>query len=178
MDYTITNVKVSVKCPALCLDTVLQNLLDKEVIHKRFLNYLVIQNVYTYVLFKTNRSNETNHVNITKIPRLDQIEHAKEHLCELLNLKVILLHVVDNITVSTKLHRSFLPCDIITLFKDRCIITFNQETFPGIFLKFPYGTAIIFHTGRCILIGCKTVSNIVNILNVLKEVTTNQNGQM
>jgi hypothetical protein len=172
MNYRITNVKVSVKSPSICLDSALKTLTTDKVFYKKFSNYLVIQNVYTYVIFKPKFEKGTSHINITKIPNMGEIENAKLHLGNLLKKEISFAHVIDNITVSTKLDKNCNPKEVIHLFQKHCKITFNQETFPGVFLKFPYGTAIIFHTGRCILIGCKNIENIENILdkilNILK----------
>jgi len=170
MDYKITNIKVSVKSPTICLDTAIKMLLDLNIRHRKYLNYIVIQSKYTYIIFKPKCRDGMNHVNITKIPHFGEIENAKMHLCDLLKLEIFSAPVIDNITVSTKFENNCTPSNLILLFSNTCRITFNQETFPGVFLKFSYGTAIVFHTGRCILIGCKTIENIEQILITMKKV--------
>jgi TATA-box binding protein (TBP) (component of TFIID and TFIIIB) len=43
---------------------------------------------------------------------------------------------------------------------------YNNEKFPGLFVKFKEGTAILFHSGKVVLVGCKNEEN-------LKCLTTN-----
>lgn len=174
MEYTITNIKVSVKSKAICLDTVLKLLSESCVNYKQYMNYIVIQSTYTYVMFKPNILNQSNHVNITKISKFGEIDKAKKYLGDLLKIEISEAHIVDNITVSTTLLHKCIPDYIISLFKGLCKITFNQETFPGVFLKFSVGTAIVFHTGKCILIGCKSIDDIETILTIVKK-TLDQN---
>ena len=108
-------------------------------------------------------------------PTLDEIVKAKMHLSDLLKLEICLEPVIDNITVSTTIVNNCTPEKTISIFKNCCKITFNQETFPGVFLKFFCGTAIVFHTGKCILIGCKSVSSIETILKTLRNEFTKCN---
>jgi Transcription factor TFIID (or TATA-binding protein, TBP) len=175
MDYRVTNIKVSVKSQNICLDTAVITLQEKDVIFKKYSNYIVVQSKFTYVIFKPKIADGLNHINITKIPCMEEIENAKQHLCDLFKIEILRVHVVDNITVSTKLENKCIPSEIIQQFKNYCKITFNQETFPGVFLKFSYGTAIVFHTGRCILIGCKSIENIEKTLKVM-ETVLKENG--
>jgi TATA-box binding protein (TBP) (component of TFIID and TFIIIB) len=174
MDYKITNVKASIKCPSICLDTVVKNAVELKIKHVIYVNYIVIQSCYTYIIFKSRKGNNLNHVNITKIPNLEEIDIAKKYLCDLLKIEIIATPVVDNITVSTRLNTKSTPKELINLFTKHCKITFNQETFPGVFLKFLCGTAIVFHTGCCILIGCKKISDITDILTLMFNIL-NQN---
>jgi hypothetical protein len=175
MDYSITNVKVSVKCSSICLDTVVKKAQENNLNYKLYSNYLVIQYKYTYVIFKQSLKSlqKKCHVNITKIPNLFEIDNAKKLLQTVIPDVYFFSTTVDNITVSTNINRQYLPTKIISLFSDVCKITFNQETFPGVFLKFSNGTAILFHTGKCILIGCKTIENIEKILCMLQTVINN-----
>jgi hypothetical protein len=171
MEFKITNVKVSVKSSPICLDSVVSFLKEEKIGHKVFCNYIVIHQKFTYVIFK--QSNKTgkvnNHINITKIPDLLKIEEAKDILQTILKNEFYYSTIIDNITVSSKLDKQLTPQEIIDIFKDKCRITFNQETFPGVFLKFNTGTVIIFHTGRCILIGCKNTEDIVALLTFVKS---------
>jgi Transcription factor TFIID (or TATA-binding protein, TBP) len=169
MDYKITNVKVSIKTSSICLDTVVKVVEDLNIKHTVYPNYIVIQSCYTYILFKSHKDSKLNHINITKIPNLEHVDVAKQYLCDLLKIENASTPVVDNITVSTYLNRKSTPEELISLFTKHCKITYNQETFPGVFLKFCCGTAIVFHTGRCILIGCKNISNIAEILMLMSN---------
>ena len=39
-------------------------------------------------------------------------------------------------------------------------IKYNNEKFPGVFLKFKIGTVILFHSGKLVIVGCKNIENI------------------
>jgi sRNA-binding regulator protein Hfq len=61
MNYTITNVKVSVKSTPIALS----NVLKLEGVIKTYNNFIVLQSKYTYTIFKTSKLSE-NHINIKK----------------------------------------------------------------------------------------------------------------
>lgn len=178
MLYKITNVKVSIKIQEICLDTVSRNLEEKNILFKKYPNYIVIQDIYTFIVFKTSckKKNSISHVNITKIPTLFEVDTAKKHLKDLFDGVVIKEKpVIDNITVSLDIKKDLTPEKIQDIFDKVCKITFNKETFPGIFLKFTNGTAIIFHTGKCIIIGCKNLVDVNTIANFLVDKLQNDN---
>jgi len=174
MDYKITNIKISVKCQNLSLDTVKQFLCSNEIPFKQFNNYMVTKRKYTYIIFKKNLKTVDNlsHINITNIQNLENLCDAINTLKTFDENAVTKNYTIDNITVSKNFFKfidflSFfqkLPADIN--------ITYNAETFPGVFLKFPnkLGTAILFHTGKCVLLGCKSIKNIEEILDQLEKI--------
>lgn len=160
MIYTVTNIKVSLKSCCLCLSTVQKILKEKNVDFSTYTNFLVIKHKFTYILFKTGK-NKNNHINITKIKNLDNIESAVENLKDLLQECNFyeLYRKVDNITASLNINRTVNLLDLIKKFQ-REKISYNPEKFPGLFIKFNKGTIIVFHTGRCIIIGTKSLSDI------------------
>lgn len=176
MDYKITNIKVSVKCQNLSLDTVQQYLSDKEISFKKFNNYIVFKKKYTYIVFKKNlkQTDEICHVNITNIKCLDVVQEAADKLKEFCSGANILFFKIDNITVSKDFLKEINLKEILSRLPIGVNATYNSETFPGVFLKFPnkQGTAILFHTGKCVLLGCKLVSDIESILSSLNSILT------
>lgn len=159
--YNVTNVKLSLKIRFICLDTV-KNILTKQNISvKSYPNFLVFRNIYTFILFKS-KDKIRNHINVTNIKKLENIEEAISAITELLDIEKddIFSTVIDNITASFSVKKDFNFLDILEKFKTLANITYNNEKFPGIFLKFQSGTVIIFHTGKCILIGCKSLPDI------------------
>jgi TATA-box binding protein (TBP) (component of TFIID and TFIIIB) len=155
MLYVITNVKVSIKTSFFGLNTVDEVLLHKT--FKRYSNFIVYREKYTYIIFKSGKSS-TNHINVTKIKRLEDVDEAIKHITCLLRVEE-LKRTIDNITVSINLQKKI---NLLALphFKESISTSFNPEKFPGVFVKFTYGTIILFHTGKCILIGVKTISDI------------------
>jgi Transcription factor TFIID (or TATA-binding protein, TBP) len=174
MDYKITNVKISVKCSQISLDTVKHFLCEKDIPFKKFNNYVVANYKYTYIIFKKNLKTleDISHINITNIQKLDCLGDAIDTIKLFDGNAVAKSYTVDNITVSKNFYRFINFDDFFQKIPSDICVTYNAETFPGIFLKFPnkLGTAIIFHTGKCVLLGCKTVENIEAILEVLKQI--------
>jgi TATA-box binding protein (TBP) (component of TFIID and TFIIIB) len=155
MLYKITNIKISLKTSFICLNTVIEKI--QNIKHKRYNNFVVLRDIYTYVIFKSGNG-ENNHINITKIKTFDDISHAVNHLLNILPITEI-KRQIDNITVSLNLCKKInlkeLPC-----FEDCISVSYNSEKFPGVFIKFTCGTIILFHTGKCIFVGIKKEKDI------------------
>ncbi len=174
MEYKITNIKISVKCKNICLDTVKTFLNNSIIPFKKYNNYIVTTLKYTYIIFKKNIKNidDIFHVNITNIPTLDCLSDAIDILRKFDKNTTTLTYTVDNITVSKDFKHNINIQNLITNIPTDIKATYNSETFPGVFFKFPnkIGTAILFHTGKCVFLGCKTVANIETILSKLVEI--------
>lgn len=178
MDYKITNIKISVKCRNICLDTVKEYLCDNLIQYKKYDNYIVTKIKYTYIIFKKNIKNTDDifHVNITNIPSLDYLSDAINILREFDKNISIVSYTIDNITASKNFLQAINIKHFLTNIPSDIRTTYNTETFPGVFLKYPdkRGTAILFHTGKCVLLGSKTVDNIEYILNSLAHILKNE----
>ena len=157
MDYRISNVKVSLKTSPISLNSVFSECT------KNCKNFIVLKKKYTYVIFKTNKES-VNHVNIKKIPSLDKVFDLIEYLRNFFDFKVIKLSI-DNIIASLKLSHCI---DLVSICEKKLFqsMKYNNEKFPGLFVKFKEGTAILFHSGKVVLVGCKNEEN-------LKCLTTN-----
>lgn len=160
MVYQITNIKVSLKINPLCLSSVQKELKSQNIPFSTYTNFIVVRKIFTYIIFKTG-TQKNNHVNITKINSESAIITAIEILQTLLTNVVIQKQTVDNITASTNLHKPILLTHLPNIYRNiDCIISYNPEKFPGLFIKVKNGTIIIFHTGKCIIIGAKTLNDI------------------
>ncbi len=162
--YKVANVKVSIKTTPLFLDTVYKNLLEKEFNCIQHNNFLVLKSEFTYIIFKTNKKGE-NHINITKIPLVEKIPEAIKLIQNLTNCFVI-SQTIDNIIATTNLNRKLNLVDISSR-KKFTNIKYNNEKFPGLFVKFNIGTAIIFHSGKIVIVGSKSIENIECVLNLI-----------
>lgn len=161
MNFTIANVKISVKILSTPLDIVSKKLKECQVTHHN--NFIVVRSKYTFIIFKPKLKSETNHINITKIPHLNLIKDAIDEIEGLLRCNTFDL-VVDNISAT-----STFPCklDLVKLVNEKKFdqIKYNNQAFPGLFLKFEFGTAIIFHSGKINIVGCKSEKNLEWILH-------------
>jgi TATA-box binding protein (TBP) (component of TFIID and TFIIIB) len=155
--YKIANVKISLKTSPISLDIVSNNLLEKGYYCKRYQNFLVIKTKFTFILFKTNSKGE-NHVNITKIPQLSYIKEAIK-VIKKLTLCTVKSKTIDNIIATTSANHN-LNLKKIVSDKKFSKIKYNNEKFPGLFLKFEKATAILFHSGKIVIVGSKSEKNI------------------
>ena len=160
MRFTIANVKISVKILSTPLDIVSKKLKECKVTHHN--NFIVARLKYTFIIFKSKINSVTNHINITKIPSLNCIQDAIDEIEGLLRCKTFCL-VVDNISASSTFP---FKLDLVRLVTEKKFdqIKYNNQAFPGLFLKFDFGTAIIFHSGKVNIVGCKSEKNLEWIL--------------
>lgn len=166
--FKVTNIKVSLKIKFVCLDTVQKTLKNSGIEFKSYMNFLVFKHIYTYILFKS-KNTVVNHLNITNIKNHEDILNAiiKLQDINIISTDSVVSQTVDNITASFSIITKFKFTDILTKFKSISKVTYNNEKFPGIFLKFDIGTVIIFHTGKCIIIGCKSTENIECLVKIV-----------
>jgi len=162
LNFKITNIKLSLKTSFICLDSVKLNFDQTNIKVKKYPNFLVIKDTFTYVFFKSS-DGKINHLNITNIPNFATIDISVHHFLNTLLKKFEISEIfrrVDNITGSINLKEKIDLIHLIDHFKNICRVSYNAEKFPGAFLKFNKGTIIVFHTGKCILIGCKHINTL------------------
>jgi transcription initiation factor TFIID TATA-box-binding protein len=78
----------------------------------------------------------------------------------------VISQTIDNIIATTNLNRKLNLVDISSR-KKFTNIKYNNEKFPGLFVKFNIGTAIIFHSGKIVIVGSKSIENIECVLNLI-----------
>jgi hypothetical protein len=155
MLYKIANVKISLKTSHLFLDNVTSTALENNLYCKSYQNFVVVKSTYTFIIFKSKIGSTENHINITKIPSCCKIEEAVNIFQSLFQCTIRCM-TVDNIIATAK-----LPCgvkvDLLNIAKSKkfASIKYNNELFSGMFIKFPEGTIIIFHSGKFVIVGCK-----------------------
>lgn len=157
MPCKIANYKVSCKCDAFPLDNVLTELKKQNICYRVYNNFVVFEKVFTYIIFKQGR-NGKNHINITKIKSRDGIQDAVAVLelmlkCHFSDLKI------DSITASSSID-SVIDLYQISAKKTWGVLKYNSQKFPGLFIKHSLGTVIIFHSGKIVILGCKTETDI------------------
>ena len=149
----ISNIKISAKIELTCLDTASIKLSNNGIAIKLFCNYITFFSKFTYIIFKGSK-NQISHVNITRLKNDKEIEQSLDHLnkilgCQILNFKV------DNIIATDDFHQHLNLKEIAQrkIFEK---VKYNSEQFPGLFIKFNTGTVILFHSGKIVIVGCKT----------------------
>ena len=166
--FLIRNIKVSVKVKALILNNALSCLKKRDILPKEYCNFIIFKsNNFTFILFKRKQLEDT-HVNITQIPDVVSINKAVKCLINLINCEVN-YYTVDNIIATSDLKK---PIDLTQVLNSNTFerVKYNNEVFPGLFIKFNQGTLILFHTGKIVIVGCKSIDSIQWILNAIHAI--------
>jgi hypothetical protein len=159
---TITNIKISLKVLPICLDTVCSIAKKCDLAFKRYNNFIVLRNEFTYIIFKNKKGCNT-HINITKLRCFSDIERCQDFLNrDILCMfkSCVIQQKIDNITASYDLKKNVDILKTIEKFINLCEVRYNNEKFPGVFLKHSLGTIIVFHSGKTILIGSKNLNSL------------------
>lgn len=182
----VTNVKISTKCQPVSLHTVLEKAVEHAYRVKENNNFIILKREFCCSLFKRRSGSLYNHVNVTKIKSLLDIDKILEELKKIDVCCRPELVVVDNITGQLDTHtnidiRRLVSSNLQSLFH-KCSsdisvhVRYNNEKFPGAFLKFfkqgrKLGTSIVFHSGKIVFVGCKCEEDL-QCLSQLTHATT------
>ncbi len=169
--FVIKNAKISIKINEISLNSVIECLDKNNIVYKIKSNYIIIESKYVFVIFKPKNCMIV-HINVTKIGSLSDINKVADVLIHeiLSNLQIVVNKiVVDNITAVYQTDKIINIPKIIESKKDCFKISYNNEKFPGMFIKFSVGTLIIFYTGKIIAVGCKTESNLEYLFDQLNK---------
>lgn len=170
--FEIKNVKISLKLEDISLNTVIEYLTNNNIKFQIKSNYIIINHLYVYIIFK-RKNLLINHVNVTKIPNLNKVEDSVKNFTENIfkDLKIIVKKVnIDNLTSIYHIKKGINLSDIIKKENNNFKILYNNEKFPGMFLKFKVGTLIIFYTGKIISVGCKTVEDLAYLFEQINKI--------
>ena len=148
------NVKLSAKIPLTPLDIAIRRLEDKDVKLKKFDNFISFKKNFSFVLFRPSQDN-SSHVNITKVSNTgDSLQESLEELKLLLNTTITRFQV-DNIIATLDLKRNLNLAEISA--QTGISVLYNSECFPGLFIKCSGGTAILYHSGKVVIVGCNNL---------------------
>lgn len=168
-NYTISNVKLSVKTSnSYTLEELLNLCKEHNLQYKKFHNFVVILCKFKYIIFKKGKKS-VNHINITHIKNNYEISDAITFLKSNLDIDVeVSSCIVDNITVSALCpHKVNLPNFFLSN-KD-LKLSYNNEKFPGLFVKLGNGTIILFSSGKFVIVGIKDESKIADLVKLIRE---------
>ena len=168
----IRNIKISIKVANSNYYSIIHSLKHLSIYN----NFVVLKRKHTFILFKPKFGATISHLNITKIKNFSQIKKAIKEANKLLLGQLILSTLtIDNITATHYLHKPVDLSQFYEVYSYTNLITFANDIFPGLHFKTPIGTAIIFHTGKIIIVGCKSVKQIKKIIKIVKKWIVNMN---
>ena len=121
---------------------------------KSYPNFSVVRHQYTYIIFKQKHG--VHHINVTKIPCFRQIEDSLTYLKQLVQQGCLSPLKVDNITATINFGRPLQLSYLYTALKNNHKVRYAAQKFPAIFFSLTAGTALIFASGKLILVGHKT----------------------
>jgi TATA-box binding protein (TBP) (component of TFIID and TFIIIB) len=185
-----TNIKISFKIQTVSLSTVQESCCSLGYKLKRFDNFLVVRlhsankegpNWVCTVFKKNLLGGVPQHVNVTNIKSFCEVELAVSYLASLNLIALPGTVSIDNVTGLMQVGELILyeVINYIQTNKNKVCkglslkfpglhtlsVHYNNERFPGLFIKFKknnskFGTAIVFHSGKIVIIGCKHLSQL------------------
>ena len=121
-------------------------------------NFFVLRKTYVYVIFFTG------HVNVTGCSSVEAIGLSRDILLQCLGTRMEIGKItIDNITSSGAINRvKKIRLPELTQKLKRLEIPFryNPHRFPGLNFKLKSVTVIVFNSGKFILVGSKSMSEI------------------
>lgn len=167
----IRNVKVSVSIKYSPLSNAINSLKQLGITFKQFPNFISFNNKFTFIYFKEKSigDKKVNHINVTKLKSLCDVIEVKQIILDLFNCEII-KSKIDNIIATADINHKL---DLRTLISENKFVNikYNFEQFPGLFVKFPSGTAIVFHSGKVVLVGFKDIRDLTCTLNQITVAT-------
>lgn len=150
------NIKVSLKISLISLNNASTILNENNISFKQYPNFVSFKHLYSFVLFKPSL-NQVNHINVSQLTSREDISKAIAIVEDLLGVRV-LSEKIDNI-VSTSTFKSNL--DLYHIVKKSLFnhVRYNPEQFPGLFAQIGGGTVILFHSGKIVIVGSKSLED-------------------
>ena len=165
--FNISNIKISIKISSIYTDDLIKSIEKNLISYKVTSKYIIVRSDFTYIISKT-RNNTLNHINITKIKNFDEIQlsihHLQSNVLKELDFKINHLSI-DNISASYDL-KHFVDLRQICENNPQKV-RYNNEKFPGLFLRLEKSTLLIFHTGKVNSVGCKTLKDLIEAFSKL-----------
>lgn len=178
----VTNIKVSINCNKVSLDSVLLQCENKQIKTKVYPNFILFESKFVYTIFKNKEINSYNHINITKIKNKLELRESLNQLKTYFGITFIKNTLkVDNITGTLNLQKEIVLKELINYtetykFDGDIFISYNNEKFPGAFLKVKkenkkIGSILVFHSGKVVFVGCKTIYDLKCLESLILAIT-------
>lgn len=171
MSLAINNIKFgfTIKPPSLYLPK-LDYLSDFFEVKKKGNIVTLRTEDYVFIIFTSG------HINATGVKSLDLIEDCLDFFLTIFSLPYSNSDInvrIDNISASCFLgHPLHVGIDALRDITKvhQGTLSFNQEAFPGITINLPWGTLIIFTSGKINAVGVKKKTNLRMLQSVINEI--------
>lgn len=177
----VSHIKVSLKTSPITLDNVCNITKERNIKCKNYNNFAVVKAKFTYIIFKSNikakKRKRNNHVNIVKIYSIENIREAVNYFLELFHCEERGL-TIDNISATISNYFKLNLDEIILkekykyFIEDFLALKYNNQVFPGASIKFSIGTAVLFHSGKINLVGCKSLNAVKWLTKIVHAITS------
>lgn len=168
--YKISNYKISLKAYNLNWEDTISVLKTSGLHTTIYNNFLVFKTCFIFTIFKPQHT-KVSHINITKIKKRSKIIEALNICNNLIKANLLLETLkIDNITASA--FYGLQNLDLEKFFHANCKsanIKYNRDKFPGAFVKTSRGTALAFHSGKVVFVGCKNKLELKCLLKTIKR---------
>ncbi len=175
----LLNVKASCTIPRLHLSYIEERCSSLNIPTKIYPNFIVIyEKTFTFTIFKSRevfssrkKYNKTGqHCNIYKLKSFHYLDKVHEKLAILLNIceKTISKITIDNTTFLLQLKKKISLQRFMRENNDLCW-NISRETFPGLFIKYPDCSFILFSSGSIIIVGAKTTNTVCKYIDIIQK---------
>ena len=172
MEVMVSNVKISCKIRLIDSDKISFN---TDNVLKHYNNFTVVKKKYSFIVFTKTKQNRNFHINITKIPSTEHIPKALDELKLVISSKFItekfkienmtcLCHMSSKINLLTFYNNLKLNVDFEIIQK-----RYDSEKFPGMFLTLKKCSALIFLSGKIVIIGASCEKDAKQGIKIIYE---------
>lgn len=123
--------------------------------NKKCVNFFVVRKRFVFSVFYTG------HVNCTKLRNFSELEEARCELSSIFPFAHVSPLKIDNISANGQLVSKINLFNFgVYLRKQGQDFHFNPQRFPGLIFKVHKGSITVFRSGKYIIVGTNTVSNL------------------
>ena len=172
MEVLVSNVKISCKIRLINSDEISFN---TDNVMKHYNNFTVVKKKYSFIVFTKTKQNRNFHVNITKIPSTEHISKALDELKLVISSEFIIeVFKIENMTC---LYQIKSEINLSTFFNNLKINAdfeivqkrYDPEKFPGMFLTLKKCSALLFSSGKIVIIGASSEQDAKQGIKIIYE---------
>ena len=174
MRLMVNNIKISCKVPPRPLTWIEKRCERRKIYFRKFANFtqLYFTESKLRVSFFTKSLHRKQHCNATGIRSFEKIQSVIEIISELLSCSSQdIVHTVDNITANGSLGQSLslLNDALPYLTAKKYSWRYDPQLFSGVIISFPWGTGILYSSGKFVVVGGRTLAGCQLLEDVVQD---------